>query len=134
VPLALPRLAARAQRKTWEGKGHSEVDRFVDVVAALRDFGEIMRESGFFFKVQNIDFDFRVKSVPGGANKKPTLRGQPSSVTLLTEDSRGGQTLQEKFRAKSKYFQAKSEARTVQKEYRITLNLEFKPQALAQLE
>lgn len=136
-----PLKAALAQKKVWEGKGHSDAVRYVDFVASMRDFSKTLSSTNIYYQLQDMTFKFMVRKNSANrranrARKATRLKGEKSIVRIKTPDSRAHLTIESAFLKHSEFFTASPDTRPVQgqDDYRVMLTLELKDQALKRLE
>lgn len=132
-----PMSAAKAQRDVWQGKGHGDMGRFVDYVAAVEDIGKVLSAGAGYFELEDVNLKFALR--PGrqrrsGRNARPGLQGETSNLRLSTSDRSGSLKIEKQFKNASKFFNARADARPRGDQVRVTVSLDYKPEALRRLE
>ena len=132
-----PLEAAKDQKKKWQGKGVSGVQRAVDFTEAVRNFAEVLNSSGLKFTITSMRFNLKARPNLSSGGKKGGLVAEKSEVQLLTQDGNAHLTLERKFQEPlSKYFDVKGSANPAPNNqgFKIVLELIIKPKVLADLE
>jgi type IV pilus assembly protein PilM len=129
-----PLAATKAQRKTWEGKGHSGRGRFISFVGATTDFASVLNRTNIYYQLQDLTFKLQVERSQQTRTRKAAWKGQKSSARLTTSDSRANRKIENGFKNQSEYFKVTADLAQQQDEYRVNLNLEPKQTYLETLE
>jgi len=140
TPGRSPLVAATKQESLWTGRGIGNVQKVLPYAKVVRNFGQILKGSRRTYDIRQMNFDFRVRSVPSRGGKPPTLRAEkPSRVTLMSPDKDTWRVLSKKFEkdATSPYFSAKATPTPPKGgvgDYKVDLTLEAKASALKKLQ
>jgi hypothetical protein len=132
-----PLEASRDQKKKWQGKGVSGVQRAVDFTEAVRNFAEVLNSSGVKFTITSMKFNLKARPNVASGGKKGGLVAEKSEVQLVTQDGNAHLTFERKFQEPlSKYFDVKGSANPAANNqgFRVILELTVKPRVLADLE
>jgi hypothetical protein len=124
--------AAKRKVTKWKTGGLGNVGKVVDAVAAIRNVGEVLKDTGLLFKTSSMKFEFVLKSRATGGSRRPTLRPvSDSKVDIVTETRGADVTIGKAFAGpKSKFFSARTSVQPTKDGYKISITLSFKPAAL----
>lgn len=132
-----PLMAARNQKELWEKGGVGDVGRAIDAVEAIRNIGEILRDTKMVFEISSMNLTLELRAKPDPKTKKRVWgQGGECRIELVTKEAEANTRLEEAFKdPKSRIFNAKASLQGLRDgTYKVTLDLSVKPEYLASLE
>jgi len=135
-----PLAEANDIKKEWLGYGAGDIPRFVEFSDAIRSLADVMKDAGLsHFKLDSIDFKYKIKSAPRSSSRKGSSSKRPkrpdsvadANVSFETDDPEAYTKVENAFRTSAKsLFTAAPQQKRQGEAFKVTMKLTMKPEKI----